>query len=66
MSEEKVQYSIKEYILFKLDRTIAILGLVGIAVGAMLFKEITEPAAKIVSGVAGALAVYVGGRGGTK
>lgn len=61
MSEEKKAYTFVEYVLFKLDRNIAIVGLVSIGVLALIIKH---PAAeKIASGVIGALAVYLGARG---
>jgi len=57
------KFSIKQYILFKIDRSIAVLGLIGIAVGAMVCQDISEPAAKIITSVSTALALYVGVRG---
>ena len=59
MDEKK--YSIKEYILFKLDRNIAILGLVGLGMIALVLN--TAQSDKIVAGVVGALATYLGSRG---
>ena len=59
-------YSLLEYLLFKLDRNIAIAGLIAIAVVAIMVSEISEPASKIISACVGGLCVYIGGRGGNK
>jgi type IV secretory pathway VirB2 component (pilin) len=59
--EECDKFSIRQYILFKLDRNIAIVGLIAIGLAA-LFKGATWDE-KVVSGVVGALAVYLGARG---
>jgi hypothetical protein len=64
MDEKKEPYSIKEYILFKLDRNIAIFGLVSLGITALILG--TPETEKIVSGVVAALAVYLGARGGNK
>ena len=61
---EKKTYSTKEYILIKLDRNIAIVGLVSIGAIALLLN--TPAAEKIVTGVVAALAVYLGARGGNQ
>ena len=61
MNDKPKIYSIKEYILFKLDRNIAILGLV--ALGVIGFIEQPSGYEKIVSGIVAALAVYLGARG---
>ena len=68
MNENNNDFGIKQYILFKLDRTIAVLGLICVAVVILvsinLFCEsISEPAAKIITGATTALALYVGVRG---
>ena len=60
MADEEKVYSIKEYILFKLDRTISILGLVvlggwGVYLG-------TPESLQMSSAIAGGLIVYVTGR----
>ena len=59
-------YTLLEYLLFKLDRNIAIAGLIAIAIVAVIVKEISEPASKIISACVGGLCVYIGGRGGNK
>ena len=61
MNDEPKKYSIKEYILFKLDRNIAIVGLVALGVAAIILRPTGYE--KIVSAVVGALAVYIGSRG---
>jgi hypothetical protein len=58
---ECVGYSIKDLILYKLDRTLAIVGLVVIA-GAAMWADLSEPSAKVVTAVVTALAMYVGGK----
>ena len=58
-------YSIKQYILYKLDRTIAIVGLILIAIAAFVFgKQISADVKAIITGVIGVLGVYIGGRAG--
>ena len=58
---ENQGYSIKEYILFKLDRTIALLGLVGLGVSSMLM-DIPEGSQGTLNNVISVLGVYVGAR----
>ena len=60
-NKEKI-YSIREYILFKLDRQISIVGLVILA-GWSLYLGTTE-SLQLASAIAGGLIVYVTGRGG--
>jgi hypothetical protein len=63
--EEKQEpkiYSIREYVLFKLDRQISIIGLVILA-GWSLYLGTTE-SLQLASAIAGGLIVYVTGRGG--
>ena len=55
--------TIQEYILYKLDRTLAILGIIGIAVVA-LFIYGNDSAVQIATGAIGGLVGYVGGRTG--
>ena len=62
MEEEPKIYSIREYILFKLDRQISIIGLVILA-GWSLHLGTTE-SLQLASAIAGGLIVYVTGRGG--
>ena len=59
-------YSLKNLILYKMDRTIAVLGMVAIGVWALTTKEIPADAGKIVSGVITGLGVYLGVKGGSK
>jgi len=61
--EEKI-YSIREYILFKLDRQISVVGLVILA-GWGLYLGTTE-SLQLSSAIAGGLVVYVTGRGANK
>jgi len=58
---ENQGYSIKEYILFKLDRTIALLGLVGLGVASIAFN-IPEASQSTLNNVITALGVYIGAR----
>lgn len=60
--ERPKDYSIKEYVLFKLDRNIALVGLVTLGVYA-LYKG-TDGTEKIISAVIAALGVYLGTRVG--
>lgn len=64
--EEKV-YSIKEYILFKLDRNIALVGFLTLGIVVICtdaFVELSEQAVSIVEKIITALGVYVGVRTG--
>jgi len=61
MSEEQPR-SITEYILFKLDRTLAILGLV--MLGAWAMYTGTNETVQIGMAVVGGLVGYIGGRTG--
>ena len=61
--EELKGYTIPEFLLFKLDRTLAIVGLVAVALTALWVNDISEPAKVVVSGIAGGLGVYLGVRG---
>ena len=58
--------TIKEYVLFKLDRNLAIIGLIVIAVLSVLRQDISEGAAKIVASVITAMGMYLGIRLGNK
>ena len=60
---EPVCYKTADYILYKMDRTLAILGIIGIAVVA-LFIYANESAVQIATGAIGGLVGYVGGRTG--
>ena len=59
-------YNVKNLILYKMDRTMAIAGLIIIGIVSIVSDAIPPEAAKVVTGVVGALAVYVGGRGRSK
>ena len=63
--EDRQKFTIKEYILFKLDRNIALVGLVGLGICAM-FVDLKPTAEKVVTGVISAFSVYIGTRGGNK
>ena len=64
MTEEEKCYSVKEYVLWKLDRTIAVLGLVALGVWA-LYRN-TPETVQIGIAVVGVLGGYIGGRAGNK
>jgi hypothetical protein len=51
--------SISEYLLYKLDRSLAIIGIIAIAIVALFFVKTPE---NIVSAAIGGLVGYVGGR----
>lgn len=51
--------SVTEYLLYKMDRSLAILGIIGIAIVALFFIKTPE---NIVSAAIGGLVGYVGGR----
>ena len=63
MADEEECKSIGEYVLYKLDRTLAILGVVAIALLAMWVCKPTE-AMQIATTAVGGLIGYVGGRTG--
>jgi ribosome biogenesis SPOUT family RNA methylase Rps3 len=60
MDEEK--FTIKEYVLYKLDRTLAVVGL--IVLGCWSLVELTPETSQIAIAVVGGLVGYVGGRSG--
>ena len=65
-SEEPAEpstYEPLEYVLYKMDRTLAIMGIIGIAVVA-LFIYANDSAVQIATGAIGGLVGYVGGRTG--
>jgi len=55
------QRSFKELLLYKIDRTLAIAGLVAIGL-AVCFTKVEDPSTQIAIAVIGALGVYIGGR----
>ena len=52
-----------QYILYKLDRTLAILGIIGIALAALFFLKVAD-AQQIAIASIGVLGGYIGGRAG--
>ena len=52
--------TMKEMILYKMDRTLAILGLIAIAIIALKTKTVAVPAIAVVSLIAGGLVTYIG------
>jgi len=52
-----------QYILYKLDRTLAILGIIGIAMGALVILKVAD-AQQIAIASIGVLGGYIGGRAG--
>jgi len=66
MEEEKESYSLKNLILYKMDRTIAVLGMVGIGLWSLMVKEMSPDAGKIAASVITGLGVYLGVKGGNK
>jgi len=60
---EPVCYSAADYLLYKMDRTLAILGIIGIAIVALFIYGGAE-GVQIATGAIGGLVGYVGGRTG--
>ena len=54
--------TIKEMILYKMDRTLAICGLIALGIIALTTKTVTVPAISVVSLIAGGLVTYIGGK----
>ncbi len=52
-----------QYFLYKFDRTLAILGIVGIALGALIVLKVAD-AQQIAIASIGVLGGYIGGRSG--
>lgn len=52
----------KEYFFYKLDRNVAILGIIGVAMYSMYMLP-PEASMQVVSGGMGGLIVYIGARG---
>ena len=59
---EEIDYSVRSYLLYKLDRTIAIVGIV--ALGAWALSIGTTESIQIAVAAVGFLGGYVGGRTG--
>ncbi len=55
--------SVEEYILYKLDRTLTILGVVSIAIVAMILIS-QDQAQQVATAAVGGLIGYLGGRAG--
>ena len=66
MEEEPKCYTILEYILFKIDRTIAISGLVVMGLFALWQSTPELSQENLVMAIVGGLVGYVGGRSGSK
>ena len=69
--EEKVDCvpvkTVRDLILYKMDRTFAVLGIILIGTWAIAKgTEMTGPAIQITTGAITALATYIGGRTGNK
>lgn len=62
MAEEINKLTIKEYVLYKLDRTLAIVGLV--IIGVWSLAKLTPETSQIAIAVVGVLGGYIGGRSG--
>lgn len=60
---EPVCYKPIDYVLYKMDRTLAILGIIGIAVLAVAIYA-NDSGVQIATGAIGGLVGYVGGRTG--
>jgi len=58
--------SIRDLILYKMDRTFAVLGIILIGCWSMAKAEIADASVQIAFGAVTALATYIGGRTGTK
>jgi amino acid permease len=58
---EPVCHTITEYILFKLDRNLAVLGIIAIAIASIFYFKGSE-GIQIVSGAVGGLVAYISGR----
>ena len=60
---EEQKPTIPAYILYKLDRTIAIAGIICIAMGALILLKVAD-AQQIAIAAIGVLGGYIGGRAG--
>ena len=59
-------YTLLEYLLFKIDRTLAILGLIAIGLYSIVASDISDVSAKIIGSVITGLSMYLGVRLGNK
>uniref|UniRef100_A0A6M3JPY5 Uncharacterized protein n=1 Tax=viral metagenome TaxID=1070528 RepID=A0A6M3JPY5_9ZZZZ len=63
LEEPTKSYTVGSYLLYKLDRTVALIGVAVIAVFALVFLDASNSKAVAVAAIA-AFGVYLGGRGG--
>jgi amino acid permease len=63
IEEDPICHTVTEYILFKLDRNFAVLGIVAIAIASIFYFKGSE-GVQIVSGAVGGLVAYISGRSG--
>jgi len=54
--------TMKEMILYKMDRTLAICGLILLGFTALMVKTLSPAATTVVSLIAGGLVTYIGGK----
>ncbi len=69
MAEENQElqcHTVIEYLLFKIDRTIAIIGLIAIGLYSIFSKDISDTSVKIIASVVTGLSMYLGVRLGNK
>ena len=64
--EQPKCHTLLEYLLFKIDRTIAILGLIAIGLFSIFSTDISETSAKMIGSVITGLSMYLGVRLGSK
>lgn len=62
ISNKGICRTITELILYKMDRTIAICGLIAIGIVALSVKVISPTASTVISLIAGGLTTYIGGK----
>lgn len=61
--EEDKDYSLKNLILYKMDRTIAVVGMVVIGIWSLTTSTLSPEASKIAASVITGLGVYLGIKG---
>lgn len=62
VSEKNGKKAFFQMVLYKMDRTLAIAGIIAMGIVAMAMKNISSTASQICMAAVGALAVYIGGR----
>ncbi len=62
IENEQVPKTFREMMLYKMDRTLAIAGLIGIGIVAMVISNLSTTAVQIVTVVGSGLVGYIGGR----